>query len=202
MEKHMTEQTPEEVAIEQSAQGTFSLIERLQNRNMPEEIVTIYLDEAAAYERTILQELHAKTTDGEKLADIDDQLTAVEAKIRASAIEVTLRAISSKRYDELLERVLETHPQEYEETTSPFTGERKRIEIPSPEREELLNTIYLAECIVQARMGDDVDETITDAWVKNFKDFAPLDALRLIITAAYRLRMTAEWMDGIQNSDF
>ena len=198
----MTEQTPEEVAIEQSAQGTFSLIERLQNRNMPEEIVTIYLDEAAAYERTILQELHAKTTDGEKLADIDDQLTAVEAKIRASAIEVTLRAISSKRYDELLERVLETHPQEYEETTSPFTGERKRIEIPSPEREELLNTIYLAECIVQARMGDDVDETITDAWVKNFKDFAPLDALRLIITAAYRLRMTAEWMDGIQNSDF
>lgn len=202
MEKHMTEQTPEEVAIEQSAQGTFSLIERLQNRNMPEEIVTIYLDEAAAYERTILQELHAKTTDGEKLADIDDQLTAVEAKIRASAIEVTLRAISSKKYDELLERVLETHPQEYEETTSPFTGERKRIEIPSPEREELLNTIYLAECIVQARMGDDVDETITDAWVKNFKDFAPLDALRLIITAAYRLRMTAEWMDGIQNSDF
>lgn len=202
MEKHMTEQTPEEVAIEQSAQGTFSLIERLQNRNMPEEIVTIYLDEAAAYERTILQELHAKTTDGEKLADIDDQLTAVEAKIRASAIEVTLRAISSKRYDELLERVLETHPQEYEETTSPFTGERKRIEIPSPEREELLNTIYLAECIVQARMGDDVDETITDAWVKNFKDFAPLDALRLIITAAYRLRMTTEWMDGIQNSDF
>lgn len=198
----MTEQTPEEVAIEQSAQGTFSLIERLQNRNMPEEIVTIYLDEAAAYERTILQELHAKTTDGEKLADIDDQLTAVEAKIRASAIEVTLRAISSKKYDELLERVLETHPQEYEETTSPFTGERKRIEIPSPEREELLNTIYLAECIVQARMGDDVDETITDAWVKNFKDFAPLDALRLIITAAYRLRMTAEWMDGIQNSDF
>ena len=198
----MTEQTPEEVAIEQSAQGTFSLIERLQNRNMPEEIVTIYLDEAAAYERTILQELHAKTTDGEKLADIDDQLTAVEAKIRASAIEVTLRAISSKKYDELLERVLETHPQEYEETTSPFTGERKRIEIPSPEREELLNTIYLAECIVQARMGDDVDETITDAWVKNFKDFAPLDALRLIITAAYRLRMTTEWMDGIQNSDF
>ena len=202
MEKHMTEQTPEEVAIEQSAQGTFSLIERLQNRNMPEEIVTIYLDEAAAYERTILQELHAKTTDGEKLADIDDQLTAVEAKIRASAIEVTLRAISSKKYDELLERVLETHPQEYEETTSPFTGERKRIEIPSPEREELLNTIYLAECIVQARMGDDVDETITDVWVKNFKDFAPLDALRLIITAAYRLRMTIEWMDGIQNSDF
>ena len=198
----MTEQTPEEVAIEQSAQGTFSLIERLQNRNMPEEIVTIYLDEAAAYERTILQELHAKTIDGEKLADIDDQLTAVEAKIRASAIEVTLRAISSKKYDELLERVLETHPQEYEETTSPFTGERKRIEIPSPEREELLNTIYLAECIVQARMGDDVDETITDAWVKNFKDFAPLDALRLIITAAYRLRMTTEWMDGIQNSDF
>ena len=198
----MTEQTPEEVAIEQSAQGTFSLIERLQNRNMPAEIVTICLEEAAAYERTILQELHAKTIDGEKLADIDDQLTAVEAKIRASAIEVTLRAISSKKYDELLERVLETHPQEYEETTSPFTSERKRIEIPSPEREELLNTIYLAECIVQARMGDDVDETITDAWVKNFKDFAPLDALRLIITAAYRLRMTTEWMDGIQNSDF
>ena len=202
MEKHMTEQTPEEVAIEQSAQGTFSLIERLQNRNMPEEIVTIYLDEAAAYERTILQELHAKTTDGEKLADIDDQLTAVEAKIRASAIEVTLRAISSKRYDELLERANETYPIEFEESVAPFTGEKKRTEIASPEREELIQTLYLAECIVQARMGNDVDDTITDAWVENFKDFAPLDALRLIITAAYRLRMTVEWMDGIQHEDF
>lgn len=198
----MTELTPEEIANEQSKPGVFSLIERLQNRNMPTEEVVIYLDEQAAYERERLTAKHAETTDKKRLAEIDAKLDELEARIRDSAVTLKLVGISSKRYDELLDRAKETYPIEVEETVAPFTGEKTKRELPNEDRDELFNTLYLAEVVREARMGDDVDDNITETWIAQFKNHAPLDAVRSIYATGMKLRMATEWMDGIQNEDF
>jgi hypothetical protein len=202
----MTEEiTPDPIAVEFTKPGKFSLIERLQGRNMPTDTVTLYLDEGAAYERRlILEEL-----DGPKsrrstalLADLEAKLAEVEARIRESAVVIHLRGISSERYDELLDLARESFPIKYEEFTSPLTGQKTRTEIESEERDNLFTALYLSAVIEKAVAGGEEDADITPEWYEQFKRFIPLDGLRMVIEAAYKMRMTVQWMDEIQDEDF
>lgn len=198
----MTELTPEQMAQNASQPGVFSLIERLQGRNMPTEQVSIFIDEAAAWEVQQLEEEAATTRDEDQLAELEAQIEAARAAVKASEVVFTMRAVSSKVYDELIDQTYASFPKKFEKVVNPMTGRTTQELIASPDRESLFNRIYLAECIVSVKMGNDIDDSITPEWVKQFEDFAPLDALRLVTTTAYKLRMSSEWMDHYQDEDF
>lgn len=191
-----------ETAVEMSKPGKFSLIERLQGRNMPEDKVVIYLDEGAAYDRAKVNQKLANATDPDMVAELEAELADLDERIQESAVTISMRGISSEDYEKLVEQAREQYPIEYEERQSAFSLVKEKVELPSPEREELFMELYLAKCITRAEMGGDIDEDITPDWVAQFKGFAPIDALARITETAYSLRMAVQWMDEIQSEDF
>lgn len=196
------ETAAEEMAQEMSKPGKFSLIERLQGRNMPKDVVDIYLDEDAAYQRAKLLEEHAAATDPDEVKRLDAELAEIDERIRSSVAHIHMQAIDSGKYDELIEQAREQFPVEYEERQSAFSLVKEKVEIPSPEREELFTQIYLAAVIKRVEMGGDVDDNIDADWVAQFTHVVPWDGLRRVTETAFKLRMTVQWMDEIQDEDF
>lgn len=208
----MTDVSAEQIANEASQPGTFSLLDRLRNRSYPTEDVSIYLAEDAAYIKSVYEEEAASIriigSDEEKSA-ATDRLEALHAKIdeasqaiKDSEVVVTLRAISSERYDELIDEARAKFPVKYDKVMNPLTGRAQKEEIESPDRDTLFTNLFLGEVIVKATIGNDVDDQIDALWFKEFQKYAPLDAIRVLVTKAYKMRMVTEWMDEIQNEDF
>jgi hypothetical protein len=205
----MSDATPEAVAAnEMSKPGTFSLIERLQGRNMPKDSINIYLDEGAAYERRrILEDLDGEKRQGkaalpEEIARLEATLAQIETSIRESVAVVHMKGISSERYDQIVDEAEATYPTEYEEWQNPLSGQKTKKAIENPKRDELFNAIFISESIEKVVMGAEEDVNISPEWWMRFKGLAPLDGLRLVVEAAYKMRMTVQWMDEIQNEDF
>lgn len=194
---------PQTVATEMSKPETFNFLERLQGRGMPEEDVTIYLNEKLGWDLLRLEEKHANARKNADAVEIEAKIKRVKAQLADSAYIFTLRGMTNERYDELVDQAFEQHPQEYEEVVNPLTGVKNKVEIPNDERDALFNTLLLAETIVKITDPDGaVDENITDAYAANLKKFAPLDAIRRITELATRMRMAAQWMDAVQDEDF
>jgi hypothetical protein len=204
----MDESTPEGAANAMSQPGKFSLIERLRGRNMPTDKVNLYTDEGAAYERRlILEELDGEKqagfrADKDAIAKLEASLADVEARIKDSVAVVHMKGISSERYDELLEIARESFPTEYEEWQNPLTGQKVRAEKENEQQNDLFNSLFISESIEKVVMGDAEDTDITPEWWIQFRGIAPLDGLRLVVEAAYKMRMTVQWMDEIQSEDF
>lgn len=213
MEDNMTDETtPETIALAASAPTKFSLIQRLRDRDMPTEDVSIFINDAAEWERQSLLEESMELVvrgEGEERAAlqqrrdwIDGRIAELEEEVRASEVIFSLRAISNERYDELLDEAAKSFPIKYEKITNPLTGRVTMETIASPDREELFNNIFMADCVTQVRMGNEIDDEITPEWIEQFQRYAPLDALRVVTTQAYKMRMAGEWMDHYQNEDF
>jgi hypothetical protein len=126
----------------------------------------------------------------------------VEARIKDSVAVVHMKGISSERYDELLEIARESFPTEYEEWQNPLTGQKVRAEKENEQQNDLFNSLFISESIEKVVMGDAEDTDITPEWWIQFRGIAPLDGLRLVVEAAYKMRMTVQWMDEIQSEDF
>lgn len=194
---------PKDIAVEQSKPGNFSLIERLQNRNLPEEDVDVYLDERLGWDLIRLEEKHADAKKDAEARALEAKIEKVRKQLQESRYVFTLRGMSSERYDEIIDEVTEQYPFDYEETVNPLTGQRTKVEIPNEDRDQLFNTLFLAETIVKVQDPDgNVDESIDAAAVEFIKRLAPLDAVRRITNLATRMRMAVEWMDVIQDEDF
>ncbi len=194
---------PKDIAVEQSKPGNFSLIERLQNRNLPEEDVDVYLDERLGWDLIRLEEKHADAKKDAEARALEAKIEKVRKQLQESRYVFTLRGMSSERYDEIIDEVTEQYPFDYEENVNPLTGQRTKVEIPNEDRDQLFNTLFLAETIVKVQDPDgNVDESIDAAAVEFIKRLAPLDAVRRITNLATRMRMAVEWMDVIQDEDF
>lgn len=194
---------PQTTATEMSQRGTFNFLERLQGRNLPEEDVTVYLDEKLGWDLVRLEEKHNNTRRDADAREIEAKIKRVKEQLADSAYVFTLRGMTNERYDEIVDQVLEQYPYEYEEVHNPLTGVNQKIEKPSQERDSLFNTLMLAEAIVKIADPDGaVDENITEVTAAQLKKLAPLDAIRRITELATRMRMAVEWMDVIQDEDF
>lgn len=191
-----------EIAIEASQPAKFSLLDRLANRNMPTDTVTIYLDEDAAYHRQLAKEEIAVTMDGDKLSELEQKIVDLTERIKESKVELKLRAIDSNRYEQLLAEVEEIYPAKTEITTNPLTGQRTISPKSDPEREEYFDQLYLAEIIVQAEAYGEIDDDINVNWVKEFYKLAPLDGIRRLVATAFKMRMVGQWMEEIETEDF
>lgn len=194
---------PQTIATEMTERGTFSLIERLQGRNMPEEDRTIYLDEGLAWDLFQLEVKHNNAKRKDEVEEIERKLKTVREKLAKSAYTFTLRGMTNERYDSLVDQTLEQFPYDYEESVNPLSGVKVKNIIPNEERDALFNTLFLAESIVKVTDPDgNVDENITPEVVAFIKKLAPLDGIRLITEVATRMRLAVEWMDAVQDEDF
>lgn len=196
--------SPEELATAASQPGTFSFMDRLKGRNYPTETVTVYLDEAAGYAIRKLGSKLANETDADKVKALEIELVERVAEAKASAIDFKLRAISSEAYDKIIDEVDETIPTEYEETVSPLTGQKTKTPLPSQERETLFQSLLWSafiEDIIEVATGASAGKP-TPEDVVQYRLNLPLDGVRQIGITITALRMTVEWMDGIQDEGF
>lgn len=182
---------------------TFSIIDRVTNRNLPTEDVPVYLDEQAAWRLRKVDALEAKTTDPGDLAELGAERTKLLERLRASEYTFHLRGVTSDEYDELVDEVNETMPAEMDEFVNPLTNQKVRTEKNEDERLELLNTLLLARSITGITAPDgERDENITTEVVAVLKGKLPVDGVRRVVKAAIDLRMMVEWMDSVTDEDF
>lgn len=204
--------TPEEIARESMAPGTFNFMERLRGRNMPTEEIAVYLDEDKGYK---LHELGRKlngdaesgvmaATDAKVIKALNAEITKLEAELRESRYVFKLRAIPTRTYTEISEAADLMYPLEYNEVKNPFTGETKKELIVNEDRDTYYTNRLWAESIVSmtAPNGDVADDTIDLEFVAQFRAYAPLDAVMRLSEVILRLRMAVEWMDGLEHEDF
>lgn len=190
-------------ATEASKQGTFSLMDRLTNRDYPVEDVEVYLDEAAGYQIGKLIEQIANEKDGDKANVLQDDLAKWRKKAESSRVVIHLRGISSEKYDEIVKDAQEQFPLEYREDRNPLTMKLERELLPSEDRETYFRTHLWAEYIRNATDADgNVDANISPEWVAGFLAHAPLNAQAAVYIAVEKLRMVTDWMDNIQTDDF
>lgn len=194
---------PREIAEEQSKPGKFSLIDRLQNRGLPSEDVDIYLDEKLGWDLIRLEEKHNSAKKDSEVREIEAKIKRVRRELQDSRYVFRVQGMTSERYDELIEKAYTSHPKEEAEQLNPLTGEKTMVEVPSEERDKLLNHLILEESIVSVTDPDgNVDDNITLETVAFLAKLGPLDGLRRISELAFRMRMAVEWMDVLQDEDF
>lgn len=198
----MSDITAEEIAREASTPTKFSLIDRLRNRNMPTDVVSIYLDEAAGYDLVEIDKELATEKDAERVAALEAERADAKARVLESEVKVTMRAITTERWDELVEESRKKFPVKYEKVMNPLTGKASKEEIESPDRDDYFLNLFLGESLVRVDEPGGYDDEIDAQWFKDFKSFAPMNAVRRLIDTAYKLRMVTEWMDGIEDEDF
>ena len=137
-----------------------------------------------------------------RLEHLEERIAEATRAIKDSEVVLTLRAISSERYDELVDQSREKYPLKYEKVSNPLTGRTTMEELASPDRDEYFTDLFLGEVIVRATVGNDVDDQIDGDWFAQFKKYAPVDAVRVVVGKAFKMRMVSQWMDTIQDEDF
>lgn len=191
-------------AEELSKQGTFSFLDRLENRGYAEDEVEIFLDERAGM---LIQKLTTSLTEKamspEQRVLVEQQIEHAREKARESRYIIHLSGISSERYDELIDMSQAEYPLEYRETRNPLTAKLEREVIDNDDRELLFRTHLWAECITSIEdSAGNVDTNISPEFVSILLKLAPLVAQAKIALAIESLRMITGWMDNLQGDDF
>ena len=192
-----------EIAQEHSKPGTFSFIDRLNNRNYPTETVEIYLDELAGHKIEQLQQQRLAENDPDKALIIDSDIEKWREKARESRYTIYLEGISTEAYDKIVEMAQEQYPLEFRETRNPLTMATEREVIENDDREILFRTHLWAAFIrkIEDTAGN-VDTNVTPEFMSVFLGLAPIAAQAAVGNAVGKLRMVTNWMDEIQGEDF
>lgn len=197
-----------DINIEDSANafkkpGTFNLVERLMGRNMPKDDVVVYFDEQSGYEREKVAFALSQETDEAKVKELNDKLDELDATLAESKYTFHMTGISHKTYDEIIDKTREAYPAEYEESIHPITGQKVKAELPSEEREQLYNTLFLTACVesVEDPEGATFNEITPDV-MGILLQHAPAHAIRRLLDSANHMRMLGDWMNKVQSADF
>lgn len=200
-----SENTPEEVAQENSKPGKFSFIDRLVGRSYPTKDVEIYLDEKAGHriQELLVERDQVGAGDVKSLERIDADLAAWRKKAADSRYIIHMEGISVEEYDKVGDAAREQFPIEYNESRHPLTMELERTAVENDDRDTYFRTQLWSKFIrsVEDPMGA-IDSDITPQFVAVMSGALPLVAMVRIQLALEELRMTTDWMDAIQDEDF
>lgn len=193
-----------EVAEAHLTQGTFSFLDHLQNREMPTDVVDIYLDEAAGHRINKLEvDRLMKAGNDEQVALINKQIEHEIESAQASRYRVHLTGITNDVYDAIIDEAEKEFPYEYRETRNPLTMRLEREVVPDEKRQTFFRVHYWAASIVKIEGPDgSVDENITPEFAAILNAKAPVIALARIQHAIDELRMASDWMDKLAGDDF
>jgi len=205
----MSDVTPEQLANDAKQQGTFNIIDVLNNRGYPQDEIEIILDDNIVYKAAKIDE---NIKEINKKLDFDpsnDELIALREALIVSREEAvneinkakyvfTLCGISEGQRDELLNEVEKIVPVKYEETTNPLNGKVTREEIDDPQRNTIYTLKLWAAHIKKITSPDgDVQDGLTEHEADSLRKLLPIAATAKISESIERLRVaTAMFVFG------
>lgn len=218
----MSDQTPEELAKAGLTRKTFKFADAIRDRSYPEEEVDVYLDEVTAYKlldlynkgTDISQRLNLlSNTDGaltEKLAaleaereQIEEDRKALTAKIGESKYIFTVRGVEPGFYDDIKVKATEDYPVEYDEYVNDVTGARVKEEIPSLEREKLLENLTWQGHIVKITAPDGAVDIAPDLeTIGGARKIIPTASRAHIVNAIEKVDMAVDWYATLADEVF
>ncbi len=200
----MSDATVEKLVEEAKKPGTFNIVSVLKERAYPSDIVNLYLEEQAAYDAAEIGERIAEieeidSASGFQLSeDLKKELEELTAKreslikkIDAQKYLLKITGISEGKRDELLKQALKKFPTEYEEATSPITGEVTKNELPNQERNDFFTELLWLEHItsITAPDGSSQEEfTIED--IREIRSGLPISATGAVTEAIEKIRVS------------
>lgn len=200
----MSDKTPEELAAETHEPGRFSFIERLQGRAYAQDEVTIYLNEALAYDLEALKITYENTPtlSADKITFLENEIARVKEELKPDAIKFYLHGISSKQYNDIVDDAKEQFPYEYETVQNIFTGKNEKEVIQTKERTDYFLAQYWLACIDHLEDSEGNVDELTVESIKAIRDFAPIAAVAEIQNTLDKLRLATNWIEGIEDEDF
>lgn len=103
-EENITKEALELVKEAQSAK-VFNLADAIKGRAYPTTSVKVYLDDASAMDLVQINQLMNRTTDPEKLADLEVKAGKLAEKIMASSLEFSMRGIGQSAIELITEKI-------------------------------------------------------------------------------------------------
>ena len=193
--------------------GTFKILDVIQGRGYPEQVVRIYLDEATAYQAALvkeeLEELDGKPNSSineKKRADLIEKQEDLIEELQKSMFTFHLSGISESKREEIYNQAKKKYPIEYEKPSDliALTGQKQeRVEKESPERDTLFTELLWAESIqrIVSPEGDE-QERMTYSEVKQMRGLLPLASSAALNSAIEKLRVSSAIFMSQVNEDF
>ena len=183
------------LAQEAKAPGVFNILNVLKERAYPKEEISIYLDEQAAYDASVLGEKIdelSKSSDiahQKKIDELIAQRDVLIKRIEESKYIFFITGLSEGMRSDIQEQSLEKFPLEYEENKNPFTGEMTKKEIENKERDRYFTLLLWHSSIQKIVAPDDsVQENVTMEDVTQLRDLLPLAGIGAITQSIEKLR--------------
>lgn len=212
----MSDATPLELVEEAKSPAKFNIIDVLNERAYPEDNVKVSLNEALAYKASMLKVRISETRDAlplksdeayeaglAKIEKLTAEMNSIVAEIEKQQYTFTIRGISEGRRQEVLDIAMAKFPMEYEETTSPITGEVTKKEIESAERDNLFTNLLWREHIAKIESPDgDVQDNISIEDVVALRSSLPVAAGAKVNEAIEKVRVAAAMFMMTVDEDF
>lgn len=202
-EEKMLEEVRESVDSAK-AQGTFNIINLLNERAYPKEKITVYLNEDAAYRASSIRD-SIKNYKGEAdgLTELEDALDLATKQMIESGITFNIIGITEGKRDALLADARKTYPVEYSRELNAMTGEMVKEEKDSPERDNLFTDyLWLASIdnIVDAK--GNVQSDLNYGIIRDMRQMLPLAATAKVSEAIEKMRISTALFMAEVNEDF
>jgi hypothetical protein len=190
----------QEMVEEAKAPGTFNIVNVLTDRAYPKTKVSVSLDEATAYEASLIKEQINELTRREsnassvtkKISELDAQLSELVEKMNKSTYTFHISGISEGKREELLATARKKYPVEYEATNdiaSLLSNNGERQEKSSPERDNLFTDLLWTEHLEMIEDPEgNIQDVITYSDVRTLRHSLPLSALAKINTGIDKVR--------------
>lgn len=193
-----------ELANEAKKPGTFSIMNAVKDRAFPSQEVNVYLDEQAAYLASEANEKLKRIDPADKeYAAAEKELNELIEKLEDSKYVFTLKGIAESKRAQLLKLASDKYPIEYREDKNVYTGEVKREEIPSDERDNLFTSLVWAEHITKivAPTGE-VQEHLSAEECNELRGVLPIASSALINQTIEKLRAASAVFMMTVDEDF
>ncbi len=196
------EQDIRDMVDEAKTPGTFSIIKVLQERGYPEAQISVHIDEAAAYEASVVKE---------KLAELDEAIgkrkpTESESKEQESLVQKQeelmgklessrfvfhVRGISEGKRESLINESNKKYPIEFETMPDLSTGKIDRVEKQSPERDNLFTDFLWQNSIVKI-VDPEGNEHSSPSYsdIREMRSSLPLSAMSKVNEGIDKLRVS------------
>ena len=185
------------------APGTFNIVNLLRDRAYPEQSVTVYLDEQAAYAGGEIDSRIATTADDAEVERLTGERETIVEQLKKSAVTFHLKGLTESRRNDMLKQAKKKYPIEYTREMNPMTGESIREEKDSAERDELFTDFLWQASILRVEDSEgNIQENFGYSDIREMRSNLPLASSAKITEAIEKIRVaTAVFMHEV-NEDF
>ncbi len=187
-----------EAVDEAKAPNKFNIVDVLNNRAYPEDVVSVVLDEALAYEAAMIkdriEELSAELSNNKdsELEDLISKRDELSKKLSESSYKIHIKGISEGQREESYNEARKKYPVEYENSNNIsdlLSSNSPKAEKESPQRDTLFTDYLWQKHIVKIVNPDgDEQEKLAFNTVRAMRDSFPLSATMKINEAIEKLR--------------